>query len=48
MTYEVMGNEITFSSDYGSGITVEFTLAGDTLKIEDYETGEFQTATRVN
>jgi len=47
MTYVVEGNELTFNSDFGGGVVMEYALDGDTLEINDPETGEYQTATRV-
>lgn len=47
MTYVVEGNEITFTSDFGGGITIGYSLDGDTLRIDDPVTGEPETATRV-
>ena len=47
MTYVVEGNKINFKSDFGIGVSMEFSLDGDTLEITDPETGEAETAKRV-
>jgi hypothetical protein len=47
MSYTLEGNEIIFSTELGSGTAVEYSLDGDTLKMKNLQTGEFDTLTRV-
>jgi hypothetical protein len=47
MSYALEGNEIMFSTEHGSGTAIEYSLDGDTLKMKNLQTGEFDTLVRV-